>query len=356
MAMSRDKKTALVVWGLISSVVLATLFTGCRKGAQEGGEKAEFAVDKVYDRGPVSVHVRADKNKLSIAETLVLELEATVGEGYELQMPEVGKALTDFGIVDWDRLNDRLGEDGRVVKTSRYKLEPLLSGNFKLPALKFTFEDANNAEQKTYELETEPVDVEVTSLLGQERAELVIEDIEDVVEMPREASSVWIWIVGGGVALAAAAGVFAYTRRKRVQELVRIFRPAHEVAYERLRRLVEENLVEAGRLKEFYDRISNILRHYIEDRFKLRAPERTTEEFLNELKVSDALGSSDKEDIGEFLVHCDLVKFAKHRPTSEQIQRTFDLVKGFIERTRSDEHKIDVTDRVRREETVEVGS
>jgi len=340
----------------IALTAMALMVGGCKDSAHQEGDKAEFAVDKVYERGPVSVRVRVDKDKLSIAETLLLELEATVGEGYELQMPEVGKALTDFGIVDWDRLGDRLDEDGRVVKTSRYELEPLLSGDFKLPALKFTFEDANSAEEKTYELETEPVDVEVTSLLGEERAELVIEDIEGVVEMPREASSAWVWFIGGGVALAAAAGAFAYTRRKRVQELVRIFRPAHEVAYERLRILVAEGLVEAGNIKEFYERISNILRHYIEDRFRLRAPERTTEEFLNELKVSDALTSSDKEDIGEFLVHCDLVKFAKHKPTSEQIQRTFDLVKGFIERTRSDEHKIDVTDRVRGEETVEVGS
>jgi hypothetical protein len=68
------------------------------------------------------------------------------------------------------------------------------------------------------------------------------------------------------------------------------------------------------------------------------------------------LSASDKESVGEFLKHCDLVKFAKYNPTSEQIQRTFDLVKDFIEKTRSDERKIDVTGKVETEETVEVGS
>ena len=48
----------------------------------------------------------------------------------------------------------------------------------------------------------------------------------------------------------------------------------------------------------------------------------------------------------EFLTHCDLVKFAKHDPTTEQVQRTFDLVKDFIERTKSEERKVDVTDSV----------
>jgi hypothetical protein len=74
------------------------------------------------------------------------------------------------------------------------------------------------------------------------------------------------------------------------------------------------------------------------------------------LICSDALGESDKKDLGEFLGHCDLVKFAKHRPGAEQIQRTFDLVKNFIEKTKSDDRKVDVTDNVVVNETVEVGS
>ncbi|UCD51176.1 MAG: hypothetical protein JSW27_00820, partial [Phycisphaerales bacterium] len=183
-------------------------------------------------------------------------------------------------------------------------------------------------------------------LLGEDRAGLVIEDIEDVVAMPRKASLWWLWVL---LVLVAIAGAFAgwwFVHKKRVQALVRIFKPAHELAYARLRVLVAENLVEAGRIKEFYERISGILRHYIEDRFDLRAPERTTEEFLVELQRTDVLAASDKEVLGEFLMHCDLVKFAKHDPTTEQIQRTFDLVKDFIERTKSDERQIDVTDRV----------
>jgi hypothetical protein len=120
-----------------------------------------------------------------------------------------------------------------------------------------------------------------------------------------------------------------------------------------LKALVEENLVEAGKIKEFYERISSILRHYIEHRFDLRAPERTTEEFLAELKYTEVLSVSDKESLEEFLTHCDLVKFAKHSPATEQIQQTFDLVKDFIEKTKSDESRIDVTDNLQENKTVE---
>ena len=331
------------------------LCAGCGKSPDGKADKAQFEIDKNYERGPLTVHVRADKASMTIAETVILELEATIEPGYEVRMPKVDKVLESFGIVDWDNLGDKLDPNNHIVSTYRYRLEPFLSGTYLIPAFTFDFYDANSPEDKKYELTTEPIDIEVTSLLGEQRAELKIEDIEDVLEMPRQASFVWVWILSA-VAVAAAGGLWLYLRRKRVKELVRIFRPAHEIAYERLRALVKEDLVGAGRIKEFYERISDILRHYIEHRFSLRAPERTTEEFLAELANTEVLPAAEKQRLGEFLKHCDLVKFAKHNPTTEQIQDTFDLVKDFIEKTKSDERKVDVTEMTGSEETVTIGS
>jgi len=328
---------------------------GCDKSPDGGTEKSEFEIDKDFERGPLRVHVRADKAKMTIAETVLLELEAAIEPGYEVQMPKVDKVLENFGIVDWDSLGDKLDEKGNVVSKYRYRLEPFLSGTYSIPAFTFEFHDVNSPEDKKYELTTEPLDIEVTSLLGEQLAELQIDDIEDVVEIPQEPSFWWVWVLGA-ITLTAAGSIWLYFRRKRVKELIRIFKPAHELAYERLRALVKEDLVGTAKIKEFYNRISDILRHYIEHRFSLRAPESTTEEFLFELANTDVLSESDKESLGEFLQHCDLVKFARHEPTTEQIQETFDLVKNFIEKTRSDERKVDITDMVVSEETAEIGS
>lgn len=323
------------------------LCAGCGRDSDSDASKADFEVDKVYDRGPVTVHVRLEKTTMTIAETVSLQFEATVQPAYEITMPKVDEVLGDFGLVSWDNLGRRLDGQNNVVTTYQYELEPFLSGQYEIPAFTFTFHDVNEPDTK-HELTSEPIALEVTSLLGEDRAELVIEDIENVVPMPKKASRWWLWSLLT-VAVAGLLLVWWLLRRKRVEALVRIFRPAHEIAYARLRVLVAEDLVEAGRIKEFYERINGILRHYIEDRFDLRAPERTTEEFLSELQRTDVLAVSDKAVLGEFLMHCDLVKFAKHAPTTEQIQRTFDLVKDFIERTRSDERKVDVTDRMETE-------
>jgi hypothetical protein len=322
---------------------LAVGLTGCDKTAPSPGNKA-FAIDLEFPRGPLTVHVRVDSNSVSIAQLLTVELEAAIQPGYTVKMPPVDKLLEQFGIVDRDALGDQLDEDMRTVRTVRYELEPFLTGTYDIPAFEFQFSDVNEPD-KTYTLETEPIPVEITSLLGEDRDNLVIEDIEDVVTLPTQIRWLWIWVSIGCWSVVIAMGILmVYLKKKRMTEIVRLFKPAHEIAYDRLRRLVAEDLIESGQLKAFYERISTILRHYIEDRFQLRAPERTTEEFLQELKHSPDLPETDKQDLAKFLNHCDLVKFAKHQPTQEQIQTTFDLVKGFIEKTKSMEHQVDVTD------------
>ena len=317
------------------------ILAGCRKDDGGKGGKDEFEIDKLYERGSLTVHIQLDKSKITIAETTLLRIEATVEQGYEVDMPKVAEVLENFGIVDCDNLGSGLDEKNNIVQIRQYRLEPFLSGQYQIPSFTFHFYDANSTEAGKYELVTEPVDVEVSSLLGAGRENPVIADIEDVVEMPKEPSYWWVWttgivIVAGGIIFWLRAG------KRRISELVKVFMPAHEIAYERLRKLAAKKLIEAGKIKQFYEEISNILRHYIEHRFELRAPERTTEEFLAELQYAESLSKAQKDDLAKFLTHCDLVKFAKHSPTEQQIQQRFESVKNFIEKTKSDERKVEV--------------
>jgi hypothetical protein len=259
-------------------------------------------------------------------------------------MPKVNKVLENFGIVDWQDLGNRFDANNNVVSTYRYRLEPFLSGKFAIPAFTFEFRDVNGQDAKTYQLETEPVDIEVTSLLGEQRGKLSIADIENVVDMP--ARTILWWLLPAVAVVGWAGGLWLYFRRKKTKTVVRIFKSAHEIAYARLQSLIRRDLVKVGKVKEFYEGVSDILRHYIEDRFEMRAPERTTEEFLFEIRDTGVLSETDRKALTEFLTHCDLVKFAKHSPTNEQIQHTFDLAKNFIEQTKSDEKQIDVTGRI----------
>jgi hypothetical protein len=64
------------------------------------------------------------------------------------------------------------------------------------------------------------------------------------------------------------------------------------------------------------------------------APERTTEEFLAEMTVTDRLAGAHKELISNFLEHCDMVKFAAYGPDTREIKNAFDSAIKLVDETR----------------------
>lgn len=319
--------------------VLPLLCAGCDKEGAEAQAQFEFGVEKEYSKGGFSVVMRLTGGSVGVSDLLIMEIESVSEQGYDVEMSSVSDALDELEIRDWRSFDDRLGENDSIVRTRRYRLEPLVPGAASIGELTVEFEQDGEVAETII---TEAVEVEVTSLLEELGTDLVIEDIEDVVSV---RANMVMWWVGGGCVVLVAAGVVLWKllRSEREAEIARIFRPAHAIAYDILRRLKEDKLVEAGRIKEFYERLSDCLRHYIEHRFSLRAPERTTEEFLAELKNEEALSSEYRGDLKRFLEHCDLVKFARFDPTAEQIEETLQMVQEFVEKTRSDECKVDVT-------------
>jgi len=113
-----------------------------------------------------------------------------------------------------------------------------------------------------------------------------------------------------------------------------IIRPAHEIAYEALRALKAKNLPTLGKMKQYYFELSLVARHYIEDRFRIAAPEMTTEEFLFHLRDSGILNGRHKNLLKEFLNLCDIVKFAKYGPTQKETDESFDAAKRFVDETK----------------------
>src|SRR5947208_5058396 len=154
-----------------------------------------------------------------------------------------------------------------------------------------------------------------------------IREIKAPVEIP--TGWFWLWCMLGALGIALAS-YFAWRywqkhrTRPKAEELII---PPHV----RARRKLEQALALIYEPRPFCISVSDTLRSYLEEAFSLRAPERTTEEFLDELQSSALLSYSQKQLLGDFLMRCDLVKFAKHEPALEQLRELYQSALKLVE-------------------------
>jgi hypothetical protein len=155
-----------------------------------------------------------------------------------------------------------------------------------------------------------------------------IRDIKPPVVIPNGWE--WLWVTLG--VLAGAAVLFTlwrWWRKRQANVPVEPPIPAHVRAKQHL----AEAIALISQPKPFCILVSDTIRFYLEERFDFRAPERTTEEFLRELGVTDLLSPEQKDSLGGFLESCDLVKFAKYEPREPELRELHSSAVRLVEET-----------------------
>lgn len=156
-----------------------------------------------------------------------------------------------------------------------------------------------------------------------------IHAIKPPIEIPN--GWLWLWIALGAVA-ALATVIFIvwyfWRGRTRVPPMI----PA-DPPHVRARQRLQEALALIEQPRPFCIAVSDVVRVYLEERFSFHAPERTTEEFLHELKATDRLLPDQKQSLGDFLSVCDMVKFAKYEPGRTELQALHDSAVRLIDET-----------------------
>ena len=144
-------------------------------------------------------------------------------------------------------------------------------------------------------------------------------DIKSPVRMPVTFLEILIWfMVFLLLALAVYYAVRILKKRKRGEILPAIKRkpaePAHVFALRELNVLKDARLWQQGKVKEYYTRLTDILRTYVELRYHVKAPEQTTSEILQSLKNISFNDNRLYGILQNILETGDLVKFAKFKP------------------------------------------
>ncbi|MBI5416079.1 MAG: hypothetical protein HZA29_04615 [Candidatus Omnitrophica bacterium] len=167
------------------------------------------------------------------------------------------------------------------------------------------------------------------------------EDLRDVKPPLVLPSYGWIWLVVFFVVLKVAS-VYCWnkTRRRRAAMIPKpgVVLAPWERAYQRLESLANGNLLRDGQWETYYLTLSDIIRRYFEERFEIRAPEMTSEEFLVSLRGFPQLSGAANNILKEFLDSCDMVKFARYLPQAAEAQKTTLLGRRLVDETKPNEN------------------
>ena len=159
-----------------------------------------------------------------------------------------------------------------------------------------------------------------------------IRDIAPIERVPYTFWEVFRWVLL--VLVLAAAGVAVWwllSHRQRVQQVLGLAEaPDNRNPYERatdgLVALRDRKLWQAGKVKEYYTELTDIVRRFIEESTAVRATEMTSDETLEAVRPM-----ADTAQLRDLFVLADLVKFAKREPLPHEHEGAMDKAAAFVD-------------------------
>ncbi len=281
--------------------------------------------------GGVMLQVNADRTSVTVGDPITLTVRLTYPAGTSIRSFSPAASLGSLSLLDRTPGSPRATADGRMEEVTVLKVAAYQLGTVEVPSLEATFLDAAGREGKA---KSEPLHFQVTSVL--KPGETAPADIKPQAVMAERP--VWPTVLLALVLLGVGIWLWYRRRAKRRPEEAPAgpaapSRPPHEVAYAELERLLSSGLLEAGRLKELYIELAEILRRYLGARFAVETFEKTTMEILEALRSVRAPVKATAM-ASQFFAACNLVKFAKYRPGLEETRDTVQKAYALIDETR----------------------
>ncbi len=286
------------------------------------------------DKGLIEVKAQVDTAVITIGDLIHYSIIIDREKELRIERPGEGLNLGMFEIKAYD-FPEPVEKNGRIIERFNFTISVYDTGHYAIPPFPVAYFPQDTSSQYRI-IEAPAIHILVKSVLqGEEAREL--KDVKPPVDIPFNYR---FWISMLAVALLLVfAGWLIYRLIKKRRETGYIFNPppppppAHVTALNDLRELYASDLLEKGAYKAFFSRLSDIVRVYLEGRFYVLAMEQTTTEIMQAVKdllPSDAL----RGDLNQLLILSDLVKFAKHIPEADEVERSKEAALNFIEATK----------------------
>lgn len=285
--------------------------------------------------GNVQLNAKLDSALLLMGKTTAMHIEIVQDKnvkGYFVE--EHADTLNAFVEIAGRPKDDTvdLGNNRIQIKKDLI-LQSFDSGMYVLPPLRYV---VGNDTVKSNQLTLKVLPVKVGNLKD-------IHDYKPVQEVPFKLFDLvptfitdywWVYLI---VVVLVLAGLYAYFKwyRKGINPLKHEKKrlPPYEEAVLGLKELKGRNLWQNGQEKEYFTQLTDILRVYIDRRFKVNAVEMTSSQIIAVLKKNEETKAVN-EQLKSILEMADFVKFANMKPLADDNEAAYNKAVHFVEETK----------------------
>lgn len=270
----------------------------------------------------IIVDSKVNKSRITIGDLIEYTITIVYQKNLKVELPTKGVNLGNFDIRDYETIGPKNVDKNRISTTIKYIITTYEVGEYEISKVEIKY---NNKQ-----IFTEPIKIIVESVKSQDAKD--IKDIKKPVLIPFSFLGYFIFAGIIIIIIILAIITIKYLKKRKLQQKEEIIlsRSPEEIAYELLAQIEKENLLLKGKIKEYYIKISEAIRKYIEKRYEIMAIEETTEEIFRKMQEAN-INKDNIIFINLFLSDCDLVKFAKYRPTEQENQnilpRAYEIIK-----------------------------
>ena len=305
-----------------------------------------FLLFKLSIGQKINISAALDSTKIRIGEQVKLDLYVSYSakqNNLKIQWPNIADTITDkievisVSVIDTtspDKSNPDIIQQHQQITISAYD-----SGYFAIPGFKFFINnDSTNAfysQSLFLEVHTVPTDSSITKT-------------KDIKPPFAEAfnwkwySKYFYWGFSLLVIIILIVLITIYFTKKNKIVVLKSEKPkipAHIIALQSLEKIKNEQIWKEEKTKEYYSSISDTIRLYIEERFKVNALESTTAEIMKAFR-SQVVDKESKDKLQQLLMLSDLVKFAKQFPIISEHTFTLQNAFDFVNETKREEKTI----------------
>ena len=278
------------------------------------------------------VKVETNTKNIKIGEQIQYKVSVETPADTPVSFPE-GQTFAPLEMVK-TRAADTLRDGGKYRLVKEYYLTQFEEGKYTIPSQKIRI---NNKDYFTDSLLVEVHTVAIDTL------KQPLYDIKPIQEVKKPFTSYgWILTIIAAVLLLliVAFVYFVFIRKKKFPFLQTQKKlPPFDRAIQDLKELQNSKYLIQSQHKEYYTRLTDIVKAYLEEEVHILAKESTTDELLAKINLLQEKGKLNLNqetitNLKRVLQTADLVKFAKNKPSDDNAEYDRETIENVVIKTK----------------------